>query len=162
MHVLVVNFNLKGIKKEDYLGLIEPMAPVFAGLVSKTWLANERTNTYGGVYIWSDRESMEAYTTGGGVIPPHARYESGDAMNHTHSTRQAVRPGAERRHVNRREEESGPRPTQRNHAKIPNPRLRAVAAPGGVAFVEESPVGRSGAGRVRYRDAVNLKQGGRR
>jgi quinol monooxygenase YgiN len=64
MHVLVVNFNLKDINEEDYLGLIEPIAPAFAGLpglVSKTWLANERTNTYGGVYIWSDREAMEAY-----------------------------------------------------------------------------------------------------
>ena len=64
MHVLVINFNLKGISEEDYLGLIEPIAPAFAGLpglVSKTWLANERTNTYGGVYIWSDREAMEAY-----------------------------------------------------------------------------------------------------
>ena len=64
MHVLVVNFNLKGITEEDYLGLIEPIAPAYAGLpglVSKTWLANERTNTYGGVYLWNDRESMEAY-----------------------------------------------------------------------------------------------------
>ena len=31
------------------------------GLVSKTWLANEETNTYGGVYVWQDREAMEAY-----------------------------------------------------------------------------------------------------
>ena len=64
MHVLVVNFNLKGITEEDYVGLIEPIAPAFAGLpglVSKTWLANERTNTYGSVYIWSGREVMEAY-----------------------------------------------------------------------------------------------------
>jgi hypothetical protein len=64
MHILVINFNLKGISDEDYRGLVEPIAPAFAGLpglVSKTWLANERTNTYGGVYIWSDREAMEAY-----------------------------------------------------------------------------------------------------
>ena len=25
------------------------------------WLANERTNTYGGVYTWVDRAAMEAY-----------------------------------------------------------------------------------------------------
>ena len=39
-------------------------APAFAGLpglVSKTWLADGETNTYGGVYVWRDREAMEAY-----------------------------------------------------------------------------------------------------
>jgi Putative mono-oxygenase ydhR len=64
MHILVVNFSLKGITEEDYLGLIEPIAPDFAGLpglVSKTWLANKETNTYGGVYVWSDSGAMEAY-----------------------------------------------------------------------------------------------------
>jgi hypothetical protein len=64
MHILVINFNLKGISEEDYLGLIEPIAPAFAGLpglISKTWLANAETNTYGGVYVWSDRRAVEAY-----------------------------------------------------------------------------------------------------
>ena len=64
MRILVVNFNLKGISEEDYLGLIEPIAPAFAGLpglISKTWLANAETSTYGGVYVWSDRRTMEAY-----------------------------------------------------------------------------------------------------
>jgi hypothetical protein len=63
VHILVVNFNLKGISEEDYLGMIEPIAPAFAGLpglISKTWLANEETNTYGGVYVWSDHRAMEA------------------------------------------------------------------------------------------------------
>ena len=63
MHILVINFNLKGIGDEDYRGLVEPIAPAFAGLpglVSKTWLANAETNTYGGVYVWSDRGAMEA------------------------------------------------------------------------------------------------------
>jgi len=64
MHVHIVNFNLKGINEEDYRNQVEPIAPAFAnlpGLVSKTWLANEETNTYGGVYVWQDREAMEAY-----------------------------------------------------------------------------------------------------
>jgi len=64
MHIMVVNFNLEGISEEDYLGTVEPIAPAFAGLpglISKTWLANAETNTYGGVYIWSDRGAMEAY-----------------------------------------------------------------------------------------------------
>ncbi len=64
MHILVINFNLKDITEEDYLGLVETIAPAFAGLpglISKTWLANAETNTYGGVYLWSDRGAMEAY-----------------------------------------------------------------------------------------------------
>jgi quinol monooxygenase YgiN len=64
MHILVINFNLKGISEEDYRGLVEPIAPAFAvlpGLISKTWLANKETNTYGGMHVWSDREAMEAY-----------------------------------------------------------------------------------------------------
>lgn len=31
------------------------------GLISKVWLANASTNTYGGVYTWEDREAMEQY-----------------------------------------------------------------------------------------------------
>jgi putative monooxygenase ydhR len=31
------------------------------GLISKVWLANPATNTYGGVYTWRDRASMEAF-----------------------------------------------------------------------------------------------------
>jgi quinol monooxygenase YgiN len=64
LHILVVNFNLKGMSEEDYRGLVEPIAPAFAGLpglLSKTWLANAETNTYGGVYVWQDRGAMEAY-----------------------------------------------------------------------------------------------------
>ncbi len=40
------------------------MAPEFGGLpglVSKAWLANPETNTYGGMYVWRDREAMENY-----------------------------------------------------------------------------------------------------
>ncbi len=64
MHIQIVNFSLKGIGEEDYRGQVEPIAPAFAnlpGLVSKTWLANKETNTYGGVYVWQSREAMEGY-----------------------------------------------------------------------------------------------------
>jgi heme-degrading monooxygenase HmoA len=64
VHVQIINFNLKGIGEEDYRKQVEAIAPAFAnlpGLVSKTWLANPQTNTYGGVYLWRDREAMENY-----------------------------------------------------------------------------------------------------
>ena len=64
MNMQVITFSLDGISEQDYLQLIESAAPAFAelpGLVSKTWLANAEINTYGGVYLWQDRESREGY-----------------------------------------------------------------------------------------------------
>jgi heme-degrading monooxygenase HmoA len=64
VHIQIVNFRLEGMSGEDYRGLAEAMAPAFAnlpGLVSKTWLADPGTNTYGGVYVWHSREAMEDY-----------------------------------------------------------------------------------------------------
>ena len=66
MHILIVNFNLVDVSEEDYLHQAEMLAPAFAGLpglISKTWLADSETNTYGGVYLWRDREAMESYRT---------------------------------------------------------------------------------------------------
>jgi heme-degrading monooxygenase HmoA len=40
------------------------VAPAFAdmpGFVSETALANPETSTYGGVYVWRDREALENY-----------------------------------------------------------------------------------------------------
>ena len=64
MHVQIVTFQLKGISEEDYRRQCEVMASAFAnlpGLISKTWLANQETNTYGGVYLWRDLQAMEYY-----------------------------------------------------------------------------------------------------
>ncbi len=68
MRTSIVNFNLEGISEEDYRGQVGTLAPAFAslpGLVSKTWLANRQTNTYGGAYVRRDREAMEDYKESG-------------------------------------------------------------------------------------------------
>lgn len=55
MHIQIVNFNLKGVSEADYRALCDQLAPAFAvmpGLISKVWLADAATNTYGGVYTW--------------------------------------------------------------------------------------------------------------
>ena len=65
MHVQIINFRLKDLNEEDYRRQCEAIASAFAnlpGLVSKTWLANPETNTYGGVYVWRDLQAMEDYT----------------------------------------------------------------------------------------------------
>jgi Putative mono-oxygenase ydhR len=41
------------------------LAPQFAalpGLISKVWLADPTSNTFGGVYMWQDRAACEAFT----------------------------------------------------------------------------------------------------
>jgi len=64
MHILVINFNLEGLAHAQYAEACDELAPTFAaipGLISKHWLANEEDNTYGGVYVWSDRQAMLDY-----------------------------------------------------------------------------------------------------
>ncbi|HEV2122322.1 MAG TPA: YdhR family protein [Chloroflexota bacterium] len=64
MHVQIVTFHLKDLSEEDYRQACEAEAPIFAevpGLLSKVWLADRATNTYGGIYTWRDRAAMESY-----------------------------------------------------------------------------------------------------
>jgi heme-degrading monooxygenase HmoA len=64
MHIQIINFHLKGVSEADFRALCDEVAPAFSevpGLISKVWLANRSTNTYGGVYTWATREAMEEY-----------------------------------------------------------------------------------------------------
>jgi len=64
MHVQIINFQLKNLAEPDYAAICRELAPAFAavpGLLSKVWLANSTTKTYGGVYFWRDRKSMEQF-----------------------------------------------------------------------------------------------------
>ncbi|MCH2134657.1 MAG: YdhR family protein [Phycisphaerales bacterium] len=65
MHILIINFNLNDISRTDYEAVCDEVAEAFAGipgLVSKKWLANDDTNTYGGVYLFESRQAMQDYT----------------------------------------------------------------------------------------------------
>lgn len=64
MYIQIINFRLTGVSEEDYAGLCDNVAPSYAavpGLVRKIWLANSATGTYGGVYVWRDKQSMEEF-----------------------------------------------------------------------------------------------------
>jgi hypothetical protein len=65
MHIMIVNFGLKDLSEADYSRACEEQfAGAFQavpGLVSKIWLRNAETNTYGGVYVWESREAMLAF-----------------------------------------------------------------------------------------------------
>jgi hypothetical protein len=60
----VVNFNLNDLSDADYRSVCDGLAPELAavpGLLSKVWLADEASNTYGGVYTWVDLQALEAF-----------------------------------------------------------------------------------------------------
>jgi hypothetical protein len=64
MHVQIINFRLKDVTEADYAGLCDNLAASYAavpGLVRKIWLANSETGTYGGVYVWRDKQAMEDF-----------------------------------------------------------------------------------------------------
>lgn len=64
-HIQIVNFNLNGMTQAQYEQACETQfAPAFRdvpGLLSKVWLSDPATNTYGGVYSWRDREALQAF-----------------------------------------------------------------------------------------------------
>jgi len=64
VEIQVVTFRLRGMTREHYETLCDELAPAVAaapGLISTDWLADESTNTYGGVYTWRDRPAIEAF-----------------------------------------------------------------------------------------------------
>ena len=66
MYIQIVNFNLRNITTAEFEKMCQDLAPQFAsipGLISKVWLADPASNTFGGVYTWVDRASFEAYTS---------------------------------------------------------------------------------------------------
>jgi hypothetical protein len=66
-HIQIVTFRLAGFRHDDYAAHCEAVAPRFThidGLRAKAWIADARTNTYGGIYAWESAEAMEAYVDG--------------------------------------------------------------------------------------------------
>jgi quinol monooxygenase YgiN len=64
MHIQIINFQLDGMTEAEDSDLCDSLAPTFAtlpGLISKVWLRDAESNTYGGVYTWESREAMERY-----------------------------------------------------------------------------------------------------
>ena len=67
MEIQVVTFRLMGMTPEQYETFCHRIAPLIAtvpGLISKVWLADESTNTYGGLYTWRDRAATESFLKG--------------------------------------------------------------------------------------------------
>jgi hypothetical protein len=65
MQAQLITYQLGDISQAEYLKqMVEPDAPVLAkvpGLISKVWLSDEATNTFGGFYLWQNKTAMEDF-----------------------------------------------------------------------------------------------------
>src|SRR5262245_64450473 len=65
MHAQRITYQLSDISQSEYLEqMVEPDAPILAdvsGLISKVWLADEENNSFGGFYLWENKEAMDAF-----------------------------------------------------------------------------------------------------
>jgi hypothetical protein len=63
MYTRIVTFHLAGVSADDYLAVAQGAAGSFAewpGLISKLWLADDHTNTYGGIYVFESSAAAAA------------------------------------------------------------------------------------------------------
>ncbi|OFB37860.1 hypothetical protein BA059_16990 [Mycolicibacterium sp. (ex Dasyatis americana)] len=63
MYVRIVTFRLAGLPAGDYQAHASKIAADFSrwpGLHSKIWLADTNTDTYGGIYLFADRDAADA------------------------------------------------------------------------------------------------------
>lgn len=64
MHMLIVTFGLEGLTNAEYYRGCDEEAPLFAdvpGLISKVWLSDPASGTYGGIYAFRDEASLDSY-----------------------------------------------------------------------------------------------------
>ena len=64
MQILIVNFRLEGISRDEFRAGSLDLAPAFAdvpSLRSKIWLAAPDTDTCGGIYLFEDAAALDAY-----------------------------------------------------------------------------------------------------
>ncbi|HMK13244.1 MAG TPA: YdhR family protein [Acidimicrobiales bacterium] len=64
MNVVIVNFALDGMSDAEYIEMCDHLAPGVAaidGLLSKVWLSDPDTNTFGGVYLFDSPTAVELF-----------------------------------------------------------------------------------------------------
>lgn len=64
MHVQIVSFTLGNLSEDDYIDSAHEVVADFSaqgGLLAKLWLERRQDGTYGALYFWRDKESMERF-----------------------------------------------------------------------------------------------------
>lgn len=64
MEAFIITFNLDGMTDEEFKAMGEQAAPAFAavpGLLAKIWITDPESNTYGGIKLFRDADSLDSY-----------------------------------------------------------------------------------------------------
>src|SRR5689334_490448 len=64
MYIQIVNFNLRNTTPADFERFCVDTASQFAalaGLISKVYLSDPESNTFGGIYTWQDKNACDNY-----------------------------------------------------------------------------------------------------
>jgi hypothetical protein len=67
MHVQLVTYRMADISEPEFIEGNKEFAEMMAavpGLIAKVWLQGADENTYGGLYLWQDREACENFLAG--------------------------------------------------------------------------------------------------
>lgn len=86
MLVQVINYTVSGMSEDEWKAATEPHAPIIGatpGLISKTWIADPETNSYGGVYLWESREAIDGFMNSAIVHGLAANPAIGNLSAHT-------------------------------------------------------------------------------
>lgn len=79
MYVQIINFNLDGMTEEEWHQAGRRLLDDYAklpGLLAKIWIGDAESNTFGGIYLWRDKETLDAFNKGplGERIRNHPNY----------------------------------------------------------------------------------------
>jgi antibiotic biosynthesis monooxygenase (ABM) superfamily enzyme len=67
MHLQVVTYRIADINEADFIAANREFAEMMAavpGLIAKIWLRGDGADSFGGVYLWQDREAYESFLAG--------------------------------------------------------------------------------------------------
>ena len=67
VHVQFVTYRMAGISDDDFIEANQEFAQMMAavpGLLAKVWLRGDGEGSYGGMYLWQDRDACEGFLTG--------------------------------------------------------------------------------------------------
>ncbi len=64
MYMQIITFGLTRMDDDAFRCLCDELAPAWAaipGLISKVWLSDAASGTYGGIYTWETQAAYDAY-----------------------------------------------------------------------------------------------------
>jgi Putative mono-oxygenase ydhR len=67
MHVQIVTYRLGDVSDPEFIDANREFADMMAavpGLLAKVWLKDAAGSTYGGVYLWRDRQACQNFIAG--------------------------------------------------------------------------------------------------